>query len=322
MKTRHTRLGRHFISRILGCALAVALASMAVSACSRAHESDAEEVAINEDDLLPHDTVPQAPEPPKRLTFDGTEDLLAYMDASPDSARYRRGIMRRMAETAPEYVDSLLNSHCRRFLVCDKGEMRVFVFDSCGLELASYRMAAGKGLGNKHKKGDGRTPEGFFRVEGVYNSTEWLFTDDDGVTSQVKGQYGPRFIRVRTQPRRWPIGIHGTCAPWSIGGRRSHGCMRLKNEDILALVEYVDKDMPVIISPGTRDQRVNLEEGTPTRRIWTGGAPVADTKPSAPAADTTSAPASQHVDTVSSTTPEASEPEATPVAEPDTVAAE
>ncbi len=214
--------------------------------------------------------IEKTPAKPEHLSFASPQEILDYMDASPDSARYHRGILPRMAETAPEYAESLLNSHSRRFIVADKAKMRVFVYDSCGVVERSFGMAAGKGLGNKHKRGDSRTPEGFFRVEGVYNSTEWLYTDDEGNTSQVKGQYGPRFIRIHTVPQRWPIGIHGTCAPWSIGGRRSHGCMRLKNDDIMALVEYVEKGMPVIISPGTRDQKVNTQEGTPTRRVWTG----------------------------------------------------
>ena len=41
-------------------------------------------------------------------------------------------------------------------------------------------------FGTKHEKGDSRTPEGLFSVEGIYDSTDWLFTDDDGVTSKKK----------------------------------------------------------------------------------------------------------------------------------------
>ena len=215
------------------------------------------------------DSVAEETQQRLRLEFNSPEEMLAHMEASPDSARFNRGILRRMVETAPDYVDSLLNSCYPRFLVADKSKMRVFVFDSCGVELASFGMACGKGAGNKHTKGDSRTPEGFFRVEGVYNSTEWLFTDDNGVTSPVKGQFGPKFIRIKTSPRRWPIGIHGTCAPWSIGGRRSHGCMRLTNENILKLVEMVDSGMPVIIIPSKRDQKVNKDEGKPTMWFWT-----------------------------------------------------
>ena len=68
-------------------------------------------------------------------------------------------------------------------------------------------MACAKNYGTKHKKADSRTPEGFFEVEGIYNSTDWLYTDDDGVTSKKKGQFGPRFIRLKI-PVTSQIGIH------------------------------------------------------------------------------------------------------------------
>lgn len=207
-----------------------------------------------------------------KLNLSTPKDMLEFMNRSEDSALYASGILPQMVKDAPQYVDSLFKSPSSRFLVVDKAKMRVLVFDSLGCEITSFRMACAKEYGNKHEKGDSRTPEGFFRVEGVYDSTEWLYTDDDGHTSPVKGQYGPRFIRIKTVPRRWPIGIHGTNAPWSIGGRRSHGCIRLSNDDIVALVPLVEKGMPVIISPSSKDMHVNFEENSPTLRVWTGGA--------------------------------------------------
>lgn len=261
------------------------------------------------------------------LNLSTPEEILEFMNRSKDSARYASGILPQMVKDAPGYADSLFRIRPSRFLVADKAKMRVFVFDSLGCEVTSFRMACAKNYGNKHKKGDSRTPEGFFRVEGVYDSTEWLYTDDNGYTSPVKGQYGPRFIRVKTVPRRWPIGIHGTNAPWSIGGRRSHGCMRLTNDDIVALVPLVEKDMPVIISPSSKDMQVNFEEGKPTLRVWTGGESLAAFKPR-PAAkeekpDTVVKPDTQAVpDTTELKVPsehleEASEEAATPIVAPD-----
>lgn len=214
-----------------------------------------------------------------KLDLSNPEDMLEFMNRSADSARYASGILPQMVKDAPQYADSLFRIRPSRFLVADKAKMRVFVFDSLGCQITSFGMACAKRYGNKHVKGDSRTPEGFFRVEGVYDSREWLYTDDNGYTSPVKGQYGPRFIRVKTVPRRWPIGIHGTNSPGSIGGRRSHGCMRLTNDDILALVPLVEKDMPVIISPSSKDMQVNYQEGTPTLRVWTGGDSLAPFKP-------------------------------------------
>ena len=43
--------------------------------------------------------------------------------------------------------------------------------------------------------------------------------------------------------------MQGTNAPYSVPGRRSHGCMRMHNEDIVRVRQMVDKDSRVIILP-------------------------------------------------------------------------
>ncbi len=191
---------------------------------------------------------------------DITNAELNYMKNSPDRDAYFSGIMPVIAREVPEYAKKLLNSPYDKFLVVDKASLRVLLYDRFGRCLKAYDCAASKNFGTKHKRADSRTPEGFFSVEGIYNSTDWLFTDDDGKTSDKKGQFGPRFIRIKT-PVTMQVGIHGTCAPWSIGSRSSHGCVRIKNEQILELVDLVTPGMPVIILPGKRDRRVNREEG-------------------------------------------------------------
>lgn len=178
---------------------------------------------------------------------------------------YDDGIIPAIREESEEYAEALMNNPYNGFIIVDKGKMRVSLYDRYGVRQKSYGMACAKNYGDKHKKADSRTPEGFFSVEGVYDSEDWLFTDDDGYTSPKKGQFGPKFIRIRI-PVTSQIGIHGTSAPWSIGGRSSHGCIRIKNENILELAELVEPGMPVIIVPGKKDMKVNLEEGSET--IW------------------------------------------------------
>lgn len=188
------------------------------------------------------------------------EDLQEFMQSSEHSDLYAQGILPGMLDKAPEYVSELLKNEHPGFIIVDKSRMKVIYYDKYGSAVKTYGMACAKNFGTKHSKGDSRTPEGFFHVEGVYNSTDWLFTDDDGVTSPKKGQFGPRFIRLLI-PGTTQIGIHGTCAPWSIGGRSSHGCIRIKNENILELVELVEKGMPVIIVPGRKDMEQNILDG-------------------------------------------------------------
>ena len=49
----------------------------------------------------------------------------------------------------------------------------------------------------------------------------------------------------------WPgggvVGVHGTNTPWLIGQAVSHGCVRLRNSDIVALRRYVRPGTPVKI---------------------------------------------------------------------------
>lgn len=215
----------------------------------------------------------------------GSDALVDFMKESGDWDRYSQGILPQMARDEADYARKLLASDHSRFIIVDKQRMKVILFDRFGVQVKSYGMACAKNYGTKHKRADSRTPEGFFSVSGIHDSTDWLFTDDDGVTSKVKGQFGPRFIRLQI-PGTSQIGIHGTCAPWSIGGRRSHGCIRITNDNILELVELVEVGMPVIVSPGVKDIKVNLEEGydIPSVATVVGGRRAEYKGPLAPAA--------------------------------------
>ncbi len=194
------------------------------------------------------------------MLFRTAYDAIDYMHRSDSEELFSRGILPQMTKDEFDYAVRLLNSHHRGFIIVDKDRMKVVYFNKYGVEERSYGMACGKNYGTKHKKSDSRTPEGFFSVKKVHNSTDWRYVDDNGVVSTKKGEFGPRFIRLNI-PGTTQIGIHGTCAPWSIGGRRSHGCIRILNDNVMELVTLVDSGMPVIITPGRRDMAVNLEEG-------------------------------------------------------------
>lgn len=186
-----------------------------------------------------------------------------------DSDKYARGIIPQMLIDNPDYARRLLASTHPYFIVVDKPSMHVVLFDRFGRKVHAYKMACGKNFGQKHQKRDCRTPEGFFEAGDTYDSTDWLYTDDDGVTSPKKGQFGPRFIRVKN-PISGQIGIHGTCAPWSLGRRASHGCIRIHNDNIVELVKYVTPGMPIIVNPARRDQAINLGEDCKVGKIYIG----------------------------------------------------
>lgn len=194
--------------------------------------------------------------------FENGAEIVEWLSTCNDSLRYKDGILFTIAREVPDYADKLISqlNKYKGFIVVDKAGMNVILYDKYGQVEKSYGMACAKNYGTKHKKADSRTPEGFFYVEGKYDSTDWLFTDDNGYTSPKKGQFGPRFIRLKI-PGTSQIGIHGTCSPWSIGHRVSHGCIRILNENILELVDLVEVGMPVIVLPGKRDREVNRSEG-------------------------------------------------------------
>ncbi len=129
-----------------------------------------------------------------------------------------------------------------KHIVVDKPHTRLYVMNMFGDTLSRYRVCASKERGQKTGKDDWRTPEGSFKVYGIYNSTDWTYKD-----TQDKC-YGPFFIALWTPPF-YGIGIHGTNAPYSVPGRRSHGCMRMHNEDIVRVKQMVDKDTRITVLP-------------------------------------------------------------------------
>lgn len=132
------------------------------------------------------------------------------------------------------------------WLDISKGEhlMRVM---SGGEVLEVFGVAVGKNAGDKQRAGDMRTPEGIFTVEQVQDASWWSHDFGDG-KGEIKGAYGPWFIRLKTGWRG--IGIHGTHDPASIGTDATEGCIRLRNEDVTKLKEkYIKIGMRVVIRP-------------------------------------------------------------------------
>ena len=226
--------------------------------------------------LAKRDSIAQAEAPERK--FPTTESALDFMRNSGHWAEYEAGILPRMASENLEYAGKLLNNKYKHFIVVDKAAMKVILYNKYGKMVKEYGCACAKNYGTKHRKADSRTPEGFFTAEGIYNSTDWLFTNDAGYTSPARGQFGPRFIRLKT-PVSSQIGIHGTAAPGSIGRRVSHGCIRITNENILELVKYAEVGMPIIVSPGPRDMRVNMDEGYNVPAVTTGAEPIKAAEP-------------------------------------------
>ncbi len=140
-------------------------------------------------------------------------------------------------------------SFCRGYIVIDKTSLKLTFYNAEGNAEVSFPIAVGSNYGDKTVMGDCKTPEGEFPIKSIEEAKDYHYDFGDG-RGLVKGAYGPRFIRLLV-PGNNTIGIHGTLPEhqYTIPGRVSHGCIRMRNSDILKLCEYARRGMKVIITP-------------------------------------------------------------------------
>lgn len=123
-------------------------------------------------------------------------------------------------------------------LVVDLSDRRVFVYHQ-QKQIASYPIAIGK---------DGwETPKGDFQVEHKRLNPEWTHP----LTGEVmppgpKNPLGSRWIGFWSDETS-EIGFHGTNEEELIGMAVSHGCLRMRNQDVEALYEQVEPGTPVVV---------------------------------------------------------------------------
>ena len=148
---------------------------------------------------------------------------------------------------------------CRDSLYIDisKPNRTLFVFERrcTGISLiAAYPVCLGANSGNKTREGDCRTPESVdgipFSICQIVNASNWHHNFRDGRGSIPA--YGDWFMRLDGNYPGNSIGIHGSTGNrYSVPGRGSEGCIRLRDEDIIHLKEnyafigmkvYIEKD--------------------------------------------------------------------------------
>lgn len=125
-------------------------------------------------------------------------------------------------------------------LVLRLGERQVHVWKG-DRHIASYPVAIGR---------DGwETPTGQFEVLQMISNPSW----EHPFTRQVippgeDNPLGVRWIGFWTDGNNF-IGFHGTPNPNLIGQAVSHGCVRMRNTDIVELFEQVDLGTHVTVEP-------------------------------------------------------------------------
>ena len=140
------------------------------------------------------------------------------------------------------------------FIVVSKRDLTLSVYDrnAAGdtVIVAQFPCCMGKNKGNKHRRGDMRTPESPadkpFKISMIQDASTWKHDFHDG-RGNIKA-YGHWFLRLET-PGHKSIGIHGsTNNENSVPGRASEGCIRLLDKDIITLKEhFAYVGMPVTV---------------------------------------------------------------------------
>ena len=127
-------------------------------------------------------------------------------------------------------------------------------------KLAIYPISTSRfGLGSE--EGSMKTPTGRFRIEEKIGdgmplgtvlksrrpvkATKKLFREEDLIMTRILWLEGLDVRNANTHERF--IYIHGTNHEEKIGEPASHGCIRMRNADLLELFELVKEGTPVVI---------------------------------------------------------------------------
>jgi len=120
-------------------------------------------------------------------------------------------------------------------ILIDKSDFRLALFIN-GEFIKEYRIGHGK---------DNKTPTGTFVIEQMMVRPDW-YPPEGGVIKYGEKGYliGERWMGFQNQPGATGLGIHGTSEPETIGTLCSNGCIRLLNEEVVELYDFV--------TPGTK----------------------------------------------------------------------
>jgi len=115
-------------------------------------------------------------------------------------------------------------------ILVDKSEFRLALFID-GAFIKEYRIGIGK---------NDKTPAREFAIDLMQVNPDWYPPQGGIIRYGEKGHLiGDRWIGFRDEPGASGLGIHGTSDPKSIATKCSNGCIRLRNEDIIELYDFV-----------------------------------------------------------------------------------
>ena len=119
-----------------------------------------------------------------------------------------------------------------------KSSFFLTVFLENGLYLRSHEVGLGK---------DDKTPLGIFTINVKQENPVWYNNGRKYAFGDPKNVLGTRWMGFENKPGVTGFGIHGTPEPDSIGKSQSNGCVRMKNQEVEALFEFIPQGTKVVI---------------------------------------------------------------------------
>lgn len=165
------------------------------------------------------------------------------------------------------------------WIVLSKKEYRIYVYEAVNGDTilrATFPVCYARNKEDKTRIGDSCTPESRdsktpFTISEIKDASTWRHTFANDPRGNILA-YGPYFMRLRLTGSKVPgnnsIGIHGCGGyegrsnSYSVPGRDSEGCIRLRDNDLRTLRQkYCDVGTRVFIKPisGTGSNRYSYE---------------------------------------------------------------
>ena len=129
----------------------------------------------------------------------------------------------------------------------NKEQLRLSLYKGREVQKSWY-VSIGKDKGTeKTSRMDLITPAGTYTIYRVVEDASKLVFDPKWFAEEGEPQEGVYGTKLISFYNKWQIAVHGTNAPWSVGRRATHGCIRMRNKEIEDLTTYVKPKMKIEI---------------------------------------------------------------------------
>ena len=129
----------------------------------------------------------------------------------------------------------------------NKEQLRLSLYKGREVQKSWY-VSIGKGkCTEKTSRMDLITPAGTYTIYRVVEDASKLVFDPKWFAEEGEPQEGVYGTKLISFYNKWQIAVHGTNAPWSVGRRATHGCIRMRNKEIEDLTTYVKPKMKIEI---------------------------------------------------------------------------